>query len=243
LSSTSTTSSTVCKSTTRFLPSRYTGKEHDAESGNDYFDARYYSNAMGRFMSPDWTAKEISDDPVPYADLDDPQSLNLYAYVENDPLVRIDEDGHDGCCDFTFPTEGPGFGPVFPNPFHPIVPYPEKYTLTPEKLEKAASEAGDSISSFVQSTNAKLKKEWEKLWGKQWPKDPATGKDQEADHIKPKADGGAPNDVKNIQPLPHDAHRAKHKDDFKRWGKRGGRKRSPPKPDPPKPDPPKRQGS
>ena len=29
----------------------YTGKERDTESGNDYFMARYYSSAMGRFMS------------------------------------------------------------------------------------------------------------------------------------------------------------------------------------------------
>jgi len=36
---------------------RYTGKERDTESGNDYFGARYYSSAMGRFMSPDWSAK------------------------------------------------------------------------------------------------------------------------------------------------------------------------------------------
>jgi RHS repeat-associated protein len=71
----------------------FTGKERDAESGNDYFEARYYSSAMGRFMSPDWSAKE---DPVPYAQLDDPQSLNLYSYVRNNPLARTDPDGH--CC-------------------------------------------------------------------------------------------------------------------------------------------------
>ena len=56
-------------------PLHFTGKERDAESGNDYFQARYYSSAMGRFMSPDWSAKE---EPVPYAKLDDPQTLNLY---------------------------------------------------------------------------------------------------------------------------------------------------------------------
>jgi RHS repeat-associated protein len=71
--------------------SRCTGKERDTESGNDYFGARYYSSAMGRFMSPDWSAKE---EPVPYAKLDNPQSLNLYAYVLNDPLSREDPDGH-----------------------------------------------------------------------------------------------------------------------------------------------------
>jgi RHS repeat-associated protein len=69
-----------------------TGKERDAESGNDYFGARYYSSAMGRFMSPDWSAKE---EPVPYAKLDNPQSLNLYSYVLNNPLSRVDADGHD----------------------------------------------------------------------------------------------------------------------------------------------------
>lgn len=42
-------------STTEFsaCASRTTGKERDIESGNDYFEARYYSSAMGRFMSPD----------------------------------------------------------------------------------------------------------------------------------------------------------------------------------------------
>jgi RHS repeat-associated protein len=74
-----------------FLPSHFTGKEHDAESGNDYFGARYYASAMGRFMSPDWAAKVT---PVPYAELSDPQSLNLYSYVRNNPLSRADPDGH-----------------------------------------------------------------------------------------------------------------------------------------------------
>jgi RHS repeat-associated protein len=69
----------------------FTGKERDTESGNDYFEARYYTSAMGRFMSPDWSAKI---EPVPYAKLDDPQTLNLYAYVENNPMDRVDVDGH-----------------------------------------------------------------------------------------------------------------------------------------------------
>jgi RHS repeat-associated protein len=73
----------------------FTGKERDTESGNDYFGARYYASSMGRFMSPDWSAKE---DPVPYAQIDDPQSLNLYSYVRNNPLSKTDPTGHDGCC-------------------------------------------------------------------------------------------------------------------------------------------------
>src|ERR1700743_1257181 len=71
--------------------SRSTGKERDAESGLDYFGARYLASSMGRFMSPDWAAKA---EPVPYAKLDDPQSLNLYSYVRNNPLSNRDLDGH-----------------------------------------------------------------------------------------------------------------------------------------------------
>ena len=76
-------------------PLHFTGKERDADSGNDYFGARYYASSMGRFMSPDWSAKE---EPVPYAKLDDPQSLNLYAYVQNNPLSSVDNDGHFTLC-------------------------------------------------------------------------------------------------------------------------------------------------
>ncbi len=79
----------------------FTGKERDSESGLDYFPARYYGSSMGRWMSPDWAVKA---EPVPYAKLDNPQTLNLYAYVGNNPLSRFDADGHcadhykDGSC-------------------------------------------------------------------------------------------------------------------------------------------------
>jgi len=76
--SSSTTEPHVCA-----LASRSTGKERDSESGNDYFGARYYGSSMGRFMSPDWSAKQ---EPVPYSKLTDPQTLNLYSYVGNNPL-------------------------------------------------------------------------------------------------------------------------------------------------------------
>ena len=42
-------------------------------------------------MSPDWSAKV---EPVPYAKLDNPQSLNLYAYAGNNPESVFDPDGH-----------------------------------------------------------------------------------------------------------------------------------------------------
>jgi RHS repeat-associated protein len=72
---------------------KFTGKERDAESGLDYFGARYYASSMGRWMSPDWSNTPSS---VPYSNVNDPQSLNLYSYVGNNPLSRADADGHFG---------------------------------------------------------------------------------------------------------------------------------------------------
>jgi len=72
-------------------PLHFTGKERDSESGNDYFGARYYQSTMGRFLTPDWSAKLAA---VPYAKLENPQTLNLYSYVGNNPLSAVDPDGH-----------------------------------------------------------------------------------------------------------------------------------------------------
>jgi RHS repeat-associated protein len=68
--------------------SRCTGKERDSESGLDNFGARYDASSMGRFMSADPVF--ISADR-----LTDPQSLNLYAYVRNNPLSLVDPTGLD----------------------------------------------------------------------------------------------------------------------------------------------------
>jgi RHS repeat-associated protein len=60
-------------------------KERDSESGLDYFGARYYSSSMGRFMSPDSVGAHTGD----------PQTLNKYSYIANNPLGRVDPDWHD----------------------------------------------------------------------------------------------------------------------------------------------------
>ena len=70
---------------------KFNGKERDAESGLDNFGARDNASTLGRFMTPDWAARPTT---VPYAVFGDPQSLNLYGYVRNDPVSRADADGH-----------------------------------------------------------------------------------------------------------------------------------------------------
>ena len=64
---------------------KFTGKERDSESGLDYFEARFFGSALGRFTSPD---PENANGTV-----SDPQSWNGYAYARNNPLVFTDPDG------------------------------------------------------------------------------------------------------------------------------------------------------
>ena len=70
------------------LSSHFTGKERDTESGNDFFNARYYSTSMGRFLS---------SDPILQNDLRllNPQRWNKYTYVINNPLILTDPTGMD----------------------------------------------------------------------------------------------------------------------------------------------------
>ncbi len=70
---------------------KFEGKERDTETGNDDFGARYYSNRFGRWLSADWSSVPIA---IPYANLTNPQTLNLYAMVADDPESFADLDGH-----------------------------------------------------------------------------------------------------------------------------------------------------
>src|SRR5580704_2454848 len=71
---------------------KFEGKERDAETGNDDFGARYYSNRFARWLSSDWSSVPVA---VPYANLTNPQTLNLYAMVDDDPESFADLDGHE----------------------------------------------------------------------------------------------------------------------------------------------------
>ena len=62
---------------------KFTGQERDAETGLDYMHARYYASGQGRFTGAD---------PL-IGSLINPQSLNRYTYVSNNPLRYIDPSG------------------------------------------------------------------------------------------------------------------------------------------------------
>ena len=65
----------------------FTTYERDAESGNDYAQARYYVSRLGRFSSVDPLAGSTSD----------PQSLNRYVYAHDLPVFLVDPSGQDPC--------------------------------------------------------------------------------------------------------------------------------------------------
>jgi RHS repeat-associated protein len=62
----------------------FTGQKLDRNTGLLYYGARHYDSALGMFISPD------SIVPSP----GDPQSLNRYAHVRNNPLRYTDPTGH-----------------------------------------------------------------------------------------------------------------------------------------------------
>lgn len=62
---------------------KFAGKARDSESGNDYAMARTYVSRLARMASPDPIAGSVLN----------PQSLNRYAYVANDPADLIDPSG------------------------------------------------------------------------------------------------------------------------------------------------------
>jgi RHS repeat-associated protein len=66
---------------------QFTGKERDSESGLDYFGARYYGSALGRFSTPDPESASAS--------LFDPQRWNAYSYAVNNPYKFVDPDGEN----------------------------------------------------------------------------------------------------------------------------------------------------
>ncbi len=84
---------------------KFTSYERDVESGLDQAVFRYDSSRLGRFMTADLLAGGLAE----------PQSLNRYSYVGNDPINFVDPFGLfciPGHCPGDPPPPGPGNGPV-----------------------------------------------------------------------------------------------------------------------------------
>jgi RHS repeat-associated protein len=81
---------------------KFTAQERDAETNLDFFQARYLSSGLGRFMSP--------DPGNAGAYLTNPQSWNGYAYVWDNPLNAVDPTGMYLVAPQPIPDPGDGGG-------------------------------------------------------------------------------------------------------------------------------------
>lgn len=70
----------------QYNPFRYRGYYYDTDLGMYYLQSRYYDSKICRFISPDH-ANVITATPAALTD------KNLYAYCDNNPVMRVDESG------------------------------------------------------------------------------------------------------------------------------------------------------
>jgi RHS repeat-associated protein len=117
---------------------RFTGKEHDEESGFCYHGARYYVPWLGRWASCDPAAADSS----PF----DPATSQPYIYVQNKPVVAHDPDGK--VINFAAALIGAGVGAVVGGGIEAARQY-----LTTGKVSDwkavGASAAGGAVSGAV----------------------------------------------------------------------------------------------
>jgi len=132
---------------------KFTGKERDAETNLDYFGARYYSSSLGRFASTD--PKGIA-----LRDLLNPQKLNKYSYVLNNPLSLFDPNGMEEVT-ITFRTFIPQESVTFAgrtfagdNRGFSTAPNASSRTFVTVRLETDASKRGTPIISVTSGAGA-----------------------------------------------------------------------------------------
>ena len=104
----------------------FTGQYHETSlpggEGLSYYGARWYDPKLGRFLSADTIVPNASN----------PQDLNRFAYVRNNPLRYVDPSGHILCDGATSCAQGgsaqPGSGAAKKPPAPPPPPNPNPNT-------------------------------------------------------------------------------------------------------------------
>jgi len=134
---------------------KFEGKERDTETQNDNFGAREYSWRFGRWLSADWSSVPA---PVPYANLTNPQTLNLYAMVADDPESFADLDGHGGGgCNTDVTCQQPNQH-IAGNTNAPVINTKQAAVVAKEGATKAAAVALDKLKSAAKAANDAISK-------------------------------------------------------------------------------------
>lgn len=190
---------------------------------------------MGRWLSPDPSG-------LTHADLGNPQSLNLYNYVGNNPLTRTDL---DGLCWAGFQWAC-NLGQIIDNGVHGLgwqtnagvdreqqrdnqglrgagVETEGLNRKQVRRLYNAGVQAG-AIGGLRtgRPSAAQARAIWEKATGGKVPYDPQYGRFYDMNHKTAIGDGGDPTDPQNLDPMQHDDHVQLHQrdGDYARWGAR-----------------------
>src|SRR5258708_2551763 len=135
---------TVIGAATTSFRACFTGKERDAETGLDYFGARYMSGAQGRFMSPDDFFKD--------SHVGDPQSWNKYAYVRNNPMRHVDPTGENATVSTTCTTDADGKKTCQVNVTASIAIYAQDSDVKTGKLGDVAQKITSDINNAWSGT-------------------------------------------------------------------------------------------
>ncbi|MEK4063934.1 MULTISPECIES: DUF3289 family protein [unclassified Paenibacillus] len=118
----------------------YTSLGYDYYSGYSHAQARDFDSSIGRFINEDTYEGDINN----------PLSLNLYAYVSNNPLIYTDPSGH-------YAAWGGGFGGEVP-----LLIYQTQIRKNPEDMQyndKSKNQLEDILSAWYYQSNFKNKDE------------------------------------------------------------------------------------
>jgi len=150
----------VMSSTTRFLPfveyrvepeagltdKGFTGHAHNDTIKLIDMKARWYSGQIGRFIQPDTIVPDSTN----------PQSLNRYAYVQNNPVVCSDPSGHCAWCRNVVRTVLVTGIVLFGNPYgeYRVDNFPQGPELTDFLLGQMNANATSEIAQTLKDANS-----------------------------------------------------------------------------------------